>query len=465
MEKFYLGDLLQAEAPELQRGNFQELCRRTAARILEEWEEEGKEDLSSMLQLQKKALIGCENEVSYFKSRIRSFIKEWGAERTEVPAWYEDLCDGIYHEVFGLAGVAQWFSDAFRESSSAKIIGERIYFLDGGRMQLMPQRISAERREQLIRSFLLLTPEERLDRDSHEIYLLDGTRVTIFGGAMVKEGQDVIIFRRYIIPEYSFEEQAARGTIPADAIPLFESMVALGYNVAFTGAVRTAKTSFLCTWQSYEDPRLEGVMVETDPEIPLHRLMPEAPVVQLIADNEALSRISKNLLRSDADYFILAEARDGNALDTALRIASKGTRRMKITFHSKDPRSFAEDVAWEICRSLGGDMALTARRAAASFDYVFHFIQLTDKRRKRLNAIYEMALDAEQGIRMRPLCLYEHESDSWRWQFQLGEPQRRAGMEEDAALLRRFEAQLRRLAAPEESGAPAPEARDAGEEA
>ena len=147
-------------------------------------------------------------------------------------------------------------------------------------MCLKPQTISKERREQMIRAFLLLTPEERLDKEFHEVYMLDGTRVTIFGGGMTKGGQDAIIFRRYIIPNYSFEEQAARGTISEGAIPLFKDMVKLGYNIAFTGAVRTAKTTFLSTWQSYEDRSLEGVLVETDPEIPIHLIMPEAPILQ-----------------------------------------------------------------------------------------------------------------------------------------------------------------------------------------
>ena len=116
----------------------------------------------------------------------------------------------------------------YKNSSSAKIIGDRIYFLEGGRMTLKPQKITEKRREQLVRAFLMLTPEERLDKDFHEVYMRDGTRVTIFRRAMVKKGQDVIIFRRYVVPSYTFEEQAERGTIPKESIALFEDMVSLG---------------------------------------------------------------------------------------------------------------------------------------------------------------------------------------------------------------------------------------------
>lgn len=263
---------------------------------------------------------------------------------------------------------------------------------------------------------------------------------------MTKSNQDVIIFRRYVVPNYTFEEQAERGTIPKEAIPLFQAMVDTGFNVAFIGAVRTAKTTFLSTWQSYEDSSLEGVMVETDPEIPMNRICPKAPVIQLIADNEKLRRISKNLMRSDADYFILAEARDGNALDTAIRIASKGTRRMKITFHCRDPLEFPYDVASEIVNERGGDIHLTAKRVAQSFDYVFHFVQLTDKSQKRLWGIYELSLDRHtKDIQMVQICAYNRERHDWTWINQISEQKGIMAEEENLQAFQTFRNSLKQL--------------------
>ena len=447
MEKFYLGDYLKDQAKESgHRGiNFHKLCQRVNMEFIREWED-GKDNLDSTLRIQKKAIIGYENEVAFFKSRIRELIKKYGAGQASYPGWYASLEDGIYQENWGLAGVSEWFTDRFKESSSAKIIGDRIYFLEDGRMRLKPQTISKDRREQMIRAFLLLTPEERLDKEFHEVYMLDGTRVTIYGGNMTKKEQDVIIFRRYIIPNYSFEEQAARGTIPENSITLFRAMVSIGFNVAFTGAVRTAKTTFLSTWQSYEDRSLEGVMVETDPEIPIHTFMPEAPILQLIADNEKLKYLSKNLLRSDADYFILAEARDGIALDTAVKIASKGTRRMKITFHTRDPLDFSYDVAFEIIKSLGGDLESTAKKVAVSFDYIFHFIQLKNKSKKRLKSIYELGIDkSTREITMKEICRYNYKTDDWSWNCTISEDKRRIGEEENHLSLEIFERELAAL--------------------
>jgi len=235
-------------------------------------------------------------------------------------------------------------------------------------------------------------------------------------------------------------------------------MAKAGYNVVFCGSVRSAKTTFLSTWQRMEDPALEGVMVETDPEIPLHRLMPGAPVVQLICDGERLKAISKNLLRSDADYFIIAEARDGIALDTAVRVARKGQGRMKMTFHTRDPLSFPEDAAVEIVRSVGGDMRETAMRVAGSFDYLLHFISLRQQNAKKLRGIYEVGKTGDEegdftsserarGWYVREICRYDFSRDDWSFTGHISAGKRMRGVENDDSAFAEFERELSRLAA------------------
>jgi pilus assembly protein CpaF len=431
---------------------FAELCEAVGAKLTGEWDEpDGPVSdpatgaIFDPVEFQKRAIMGCEPEVKIMTRRIAEILNEEGMS-AEVPPWYDSPEDAVFHENWGFAGLAEWFGPAYAGSSSAKIIGSRIYFLTGGVMKLMPQRITADRREQLVRALLLRTPEERLDRDRHEVYLRDGTRVTIFRGGLAKKGLDALIFRRYIIPNLTFEEQAAKKTIPPGAIPLFEQMVSCGYNVVFCGSVRSAKTTFLSTWQRYEDPELEGVMVETDPEIPIEKLMPDSPVIQLIADGDSLAGIAKSLMRSDADYFILAEARDGVALDTAVRLARKGTRRMKMTFHTRDPRSFAQDTAVEIVRAMGGDAAETALRVAGSFDYVFHFSSMRKDRTKKLSAIYEMGLSEDgERVLMHEICRYSRVSDSWKWTYHIGRDKREIGLEEDADAFAAFDVCLKSL--------------------
>ena len=423
--------------------DFEELCSKVREIFFSDWE--NRENSGVSLEIQKRAIIGYEKEKNYFKNRIEEIIKDCHAQDTIYPEYYTNLVDAIFNENYGFAGMAEWFDSKYSNSSSAKIVGENIFFMVNGHMKLMPQKISYERKEQLIKAFLLFTPEERMDKPYYELYLLDGTRVTIFVEPMAKKGQSSIIFRRYIIPNLSFEEQAKRGTIPSKIIPLFKSMTKIGFNVVFLGAVRTAKTTFLSTWESYEDPSLEGVMVETDPEIPLHRILPNAPVLQLIADGEELKSISKNLLRSDADYFIMAEARDGIALDTAVRLASKGTKRMKVTFHSRNPYQFPLEAATEIVKSTGGDIHLTMNKVASSFDYLFYFTQLSDKSQKRLTGIYELGLDKDGNISIKELLSYNPLKDNWNIKWNMSKDKRDYSIESDAKAYKKLKREVDKL--------------------
>lgn len=431
---------------------FQNICDRIKEHFQQEWEKEynsgnrskDSKNLHIILERQKKAIIGYENEVAFFKDKIKEYLLNNDLSGEFFPSWYKDIVDAIYNENWGLAGIAEWME--MKESTSAKIIGTRIYFMIGGRLQLQSQTISKERFNQLRTALLLKTPKMRMDKQYAEVYMLNGNRITIFDEGLTKEGQATIVFRKYIIEKYTFEEQADRGTIPRAAIPMFKSMVDVGFNVAFIGPVRTAKSTFLETWQSYEDPTLEGIMVETDPEIPLHKLMPTAPIMQLIADGEDLQEIVKSLMRSDADYIIMAEARDGIALYIAVKIANKGTRRVKITYHTSDAVDFCYDVADEITRIYGGDLYSTIVKVSKSFNYLFQFIKLGDKSKKRLKAIYEIRYDVSQhNITIHQICKYEQKTDDWVFKYDIGKDKETIGEEENIKAFEIFKEELKKL--------------------
>ncbi len=397
---------------------FERLCEEIMECFTKEWED----DVSGyevILDRQKRAIIGYEKEVKYFRDKIDEYIRLNHHAGCWFPSWYEDLTDAVFQENWGLAGVSEWVrgtKDELMDSSSAKIIGDRIYFLVGGKLELQPQKISKDRRIQLRKALLLKTPKLRLSADYHEVYMLSGTRITLFGEGKTKEGQDTIVFRKFFVKDYTFEKQVALGTIPSHSVSLFRNMIDCGFNVAFTGAVRTAKTTFLTTWQSYENPELEGVSVETDPEIPLHTIMPSAPILQLVVDGTELERIVKSIMRSDADYIVLGEARDGIALNIAVKIANKGTRRVKLTYHTSDPVDFCYDVADEIVKEYGGSLYSTVLKVAKSFQFIFHFVQLRDKSKKRLSGIYNLDYDPlTHEVAIIRLCRYRSKTDDWVW--------------------------------------------------
>lgn len=420
---------------------FNNMCRL----VKQAFKEDLEQDMSTEDVLtQRNAIVGHIKEVSFYKAQITEYLKKNKWMNAWHPPWYEDLVSAVFHENWGWAGIAAW--KEMMNSSSCKIIGERIYFLMDGKQVLQEQTITYPRLRQLITALMLPTPEQRLDEDKAETYMLDGTRVKIFDDGLAKE--PTIIFRKYIVDQFSFEEQAARGTIPKQMIPMLKDMTAIGFNVGFVGAVRTGKTTFLQTWQSYEDDSLEGIQVETDPEIPLHRMMPKAPIVQIVADGERLSSITKDLLRGDGDYLIMAEARDAIALKTALQSTAKGTRRVKITYHTSDPTDFCYDVASEIVQEFGGNVAAYAIKVAKGFHYLFEFVQLKDKSQKRLKGIYELRYHpSTHEITIHQICRYDFSSNNWAYKYDVGEDKKRIAEQEDQDAFERFCRRLQHLEA------------------
>jgi len=404
---------------------------------------EGQE--SKVLESQTKAIIGIPEYVKYFKDIIRKYLEDNSKFNTPYPKWYKSLVDGIFHEVWGLAGISKWMDMA--ESQSAKIIGDRIYFLIDGKMILQEQKISEGRFNALKKALLLLTPEVSQSRPNIEILMHSGERVTIYDKPLTKGNQHIMVFRKYVVEIYTLEEQARRNTIPKEAIPMLKSFAKVGFNILFCGAVRTAKTTMLTIFQLLENPELEGVLIETNSEIPLHKLMPNSPIMQLVADGKALDNITKQLMRSDGDYIVCGEARDGNMLNMLVETANRGTRHCKSTVHLTDVFDLPYDIANMIVNSKGGSLEHTITKVVKSFHYVFEFIQLTDRSKKRLKGIYEIRFEhITLRISIHKICSYNFDSDSWAFAYDVGGDKEAIAREENFQAFLSFKKELKKLA-------------------
>lgn len=456
---FYLDEYIQSQNESQDNGQvannssqsmlegFYRLCEMVEHAFMQDWlanEQTDTKKSEELLRRQRNAIIGNTSEVNFFKSSIYDFLKRTGLQNEWHPRWYPDLVTAVFEEVWGKKGLYEWMT--MPNSQSAKIIGSRIFFMENGKMTKKEQTISKEKLDQLINALLLPWPKENRTKDSYEIYMLDGSRIKIYLEEYAKE--TTIIFRKYTVDIYSFREQAARNTIPAEAIPLYRAMIDIGFNVAFIGPPRSAKTTFLATWQSYEDPDLEGIMIETDPEIPLHKIMPNAPIVQLVADDEKFKQIIKDLKRSDGDYLVMAEARDGVALKAALDVTKMGTRRVKMTYHTSDPIDFSYDVGLEIVQTYGGSVLSTAIQVAKGFHYLFEFYQLDDKSQKRLKGIYEQRFNPEDlSITVHQICKYDERNHAWQFAYDIGQDKIDIGTRENPEALQIMISELKKLAA------------------
>lgn len=400
--------------------SFYHLCQLVEELFEADWRETDESAKSRKLEREKRAIMGHERERQFYQERIRDIIADRGWHNTEVPPWYTELAEGIFHEVYGLAGLAPWVYDSkeeYRNSSSAKLIGDRLYCLIDGKSVLQPQRISGRRREQLKRALLLASPRERLEDGFHEVYLHNGIRISIFSGDRTKKGQEIMVFRKYILQSLTFENLAALGTIPEDATVLFPIMVKIGFNMLVTGPVRSGKTTFLQVWQSQEDPTLEGLAVATDPETPWHEIMPDAPVMQLVADGKDLDRLTRSLMRGDNDYILLEEMRDAAAYHLALEITATGTMRSKATIHDGSSVNIPYKMATAVHEQYGGNLQSIIAQVFRSFQLVFRFSQeYPDRGRKRLQAISAYCYDMEKDqVSVHELCRYIPREKQWFW--------------------------------------------------
>lgn len=386
----------------------------------QEWKETDDLAKKRKLEREKRAMMGYEEDMAFYKEKIRMILSERNLLEHWHPPWYPDLTEGVFAELYGLAGLAPWAYDmdeAYRRSSSAKLIGERLYCLIDGKAQLQPQRISARRREQLKRTLLLATPHERLEYGFHEVYLRNGIRITIYGGSRTKPDQEIMVFRKYVLEDLRFENLAEKGTIPSGAIPLFLAMIAAGVNVLFAGQVRSGKTTFLQIWQRHERQDLEGLALATDPETPWHHIMPEAPLMQLIADGKNLEEMTKSLLRGDNDYLLMEEMRDGTAFRMALDMTSTGTSRCKATIHERDGVNIPFRMASKICEKYGGDDQQLIAQVFQNFDYVIELCQdPVDKSKKIMKGMIEYGYEEKTNqVFCRRVCAYDFSTGIWYW--------------------------------------------------
>ena len=234
---------------------FEDACETVLEIFEKEWRASSDTARLERLEKEKRAIMGFSDEIREYKAKIGLIVEEKCLGDVRCPDWYKNITEGIFNELYGLAGLAPWAYDEnekYAASSSAKLIGDRLFCLIDGVSVLQPQRISKERREQLKRTFLMSAPKERIEQGFHEVYLQNGIRITIYSGDRTKEDQDVMVFRKYLLKKLTFEELADLGTIPQGAAELFRLFVRTGMNVLFAGPVRSGKTTFLQIWQDLQ---------------------------------------------------------------------------------------------------------------------------------------------------------------------------------------------------------------------
>lgn len=424
---------------------FRHLCSAVEKVIMQEISEEHKNS-DYGAEEQHGALLGKPDSVRYFCSKIAKYLKYKNYGNVEYPACYESLVEAIFHETWGYSCLAEWFK--MDESQSAKIIGDKIYYMVRGRAVLQPYTMPLERRLMLKNSLLLNTPDSNRSSSYVQMTLLTGERVIIFDNELTKANQDVIVFRKYTVKDYSWEEQARRGTIHRESINLMKHLSRAGFNELIVGQVRSGKTTILQTIQSYEAPHLEGVAIESIDEIKFHKVNPGSPVMQLLKTKKTAEEAATAVLHSDADYIILAEAMDGEEFALAVDLANKGTHHCKTTIHTTDVSELLYFITNKIleCRP-SSPYVPTLMQVAKAYHYIIQVGTLFDnKAQKIVMGIYEICASRKDNtIDLYKICGYDVEKKMWYWNNHVGEDKREIALYENYPEFQSFCKELEKL--------------------
>ncbi|MBR0113813.1 MAG: hypothetical protein IJM11_01375, partial [Firmicutes bacterium] len=124
---------------------YEELADHVRAALDREWDRADDLLKSSRLAREKGAIMGIERDAEDLRERIRMILTRENLLAEPYPSYYPSLTDALFSDLYGLSGIAPWafgWTEEYRRSSSAKLIGDRLYCLIDGKTVLQPQRIS-----------------------------------------------------------------------------------------------------------------------------------------------------------------------------------------------------------------------------------------------------------------------------------------------------------------------------------
>jgi len=133
-------------------------------------------------------------------------------------------------------------------------------------------------------------------------------------------------------------------------------------------------------------------------------------------------------------------------LSIMVDLANRGTRHCKSTVHLTDPHDLPFDIANMIVNEKGGNLNHTIVKVAKSFHYIFEFIQLKDRSKKRLKGVYELRYDnINYKISIHQILKYDFKTDRWTFDYSIGNDKENIAEEENYTEFEAFKKELKML--------------------
>lgn len=371
-------------------------------------------DKESRLQTEYEAMIGQATAEKFIMDEIEAYLRENHLLNVSYPAFYPSLAAACFHEIYGFGSFAKW--QVYPDSTDGIIQGKEIWFNINGEFVKQEETLRDEGHVwEIIRTLQLRLkglrineqhPEAEFDRE-------DGTRIKVI--VPPRSLKPTIIFRRFVIRSFSFREQAERGTIPYEDIPLYEALAKLHLNTIISGKVQSGKSTFLKTIYAARDARSVAVLIESSPESYLKRDFPQRLVHDFYSFDGNIHQVIRDALRTPHDYIIAQEVR-GIEAEGAIAGTERGTRGLLMTYHITNPKNVPRQLAKHIIDELP---ARTEKneviRIAEQLD-IGITMTTVNRNDKKITSVYEIIYDEQQDQAwINYFIQYDPETNSWSY--------------------------------------------------
>lgn len=348
---------------------------------------------SQWLDRQHQAIIGDEQAINYFLAEIENVLRNKNITSSEYPAYFDSLSHAIFHEVWGLSVLAKW--DKYPESEACAIRGKQLWIDIQGKFIRQEDFESTAVVERIKRAFVIRREDSVINRENPELEIEkeDGSRITMIQPPRSKE--NYIMLRRFIVNNFTLEDQASRGTIPMADVPFYRALSKTMPNMIVAGRVRSAKSTFMTTLIGERNPEHVGAVLEKHFEVALTKHFPSRLFFEIQAKEGDLHKAIPRLLRMEHDYIVIGEIRSLE-IEAYLISTERGERGALSTYHLTDVEQVVEQLARHALDEFPTRrFEIEVERIARNLDIIITMASDRDRRRKRVIGVTEIIWDSE----------------------------------------------------------------------
>lgn len=393
----------EQEPDSIERRNharFEEVCEivKVALRkVIDLGELDPRQSDAEWLERQHLAVVGDAKAVHYFVEEIQLVLRERNISFKEYPVYHSNLAEAIFHEVWGLSVLAKW--ESYLDSEAAVIHGTNLWIdLGEGRgFELQNEKFASTAVvERVKRAFIHRREDSILNRENPEIEIEreDGSRITMIQAPRSRE--NYVMFRRFVVKRFTLEDQASRGTIPVEDIPIYRALSRTMPNTIVAGPIRSAKSTFMKTMIGERPKNLIGAVLEKHFELALSEHFPGRLFFELQSTEGDLHKVIPRLLRMEHDFVVVGEIRSME-IEAFLQSTERGERGALSTYHLTDVQRVVEQLTRHTLDEFPTRrFDIELERVANALDIIITMTSDRDRKKKRVTGVTEIYWDYEE---------------------------------------------------------------------